>query len=336
LNNLKIEALKKIFSILLRVGVSIILLIFLFKQVDKKSLLEIIKNADKFLLFAAFLIFSLGYIICVLRWEMLLKAVKIHLPLKRVIISFSGGIFFSLFLPSTIGGDLMRSIDLAAYTKRPREVIATVLLDRLSGYVGLVLLALLALLFGWKFLQDKSVLLSIMIITALLIAILLVLFNKFVYFKINQLLHSPNAGRFRQLLKDLHQEVHYFRQHKKVIINNLIFSLLIQAVTPVTFFIIARSLGIKVDIIYFFIFLPIICAITLLPISIGGLGLRDASAIFFFAKVGIAKDSAFAMSLLNFFFIAVYGGLGGLIYVLTAHHRRIQHHKPLPIHTAGP
>lgn len=324
--------LKKILSILLRIGISIVLLIFLFEKVDKKALLGIIKNADKPLLFLAFCIFSLTYILCLFRWERLLRAVKIHLPLKRVIISFSGGTFFSLFLPSTIGGDLMRSLDLAAHTKRPREVIATVLLDRLSGYVGLVSLALLALLFGWRFLQDKSVLFSIVIITAVLIAILLVLFNRFLYSRINQLLHSPDAGRIRQLLKDLHQEMHYFKHHKKVIINNLILSVLIQAVAPATFFVVARSLGVRINIIYFFIFLPIIGAITLLPISIGGLGLRDATTIFFFAKAGVARDLAFAMSLLNFFFLLAWGILGGIIYVLTVHHRRIQHHKSPSVH----
>jgi len=326
--------LKKILLIILRVSISIILLIFLFKQVDKKDIFEIIKNADKPLLFLALCIFFLSYILCLFRWEMLLKAIKIHLPLKRVIISFCGGIFFSLFLPSTIGGDLMRSIDLATHTKRPREVIATVLLDRLSGYIGLTVLALLALVFGWRFIQDKNVLLSITIITAVLIAILLVLFNKFLYSKINQLLHSPNAGRLRELIKDLHQEIHYFKHHKKVIINSLIFSVLIQSVSPISFFVIGKSLGVEINIIYFFIFLPIIGAITLLPISIGGLGLRDATTIFFFAKAGVAKDLAFAMSLLGFFFLLIFGSLGGLIYVLTVHHRRIQHHKSPPIHTA--
>ena len=221
----------------------------------------------------------------------------------------------------------MRSIDLAAHTKRPGEVIATVVLDRLSGYIGLVLLALMSLVFGWKLIQDKSVLFSVSIITAILIAVLLVLFNKFLYSKINKLLHSPNAGKLRQLLKDLHEEIHYFRQNKKIIVNNLILSILIQTTAPLAFLVIALSLGIKVNIIYFFIFLPIINAITLLPISIGGLGLRDATTIFFFAKAGVSRDLSFAMSLINFFFILVCGALGGLIYVLTVHHRRIQYHK---------
>jgi len=322
---------KQFLAIFFRVGISIAMLIFLFTHIDSKSLLEIIKHADKPLLFLGFFIAFFSYLFCLFRWKMLLKAVGIDLPLKRVIISFAGGIFFSLFLPSTIGGDFMRTLDLSAHTGRPKDVIATVLLDRLSGYVGLVLLSLVALLIGWKFIQSKIILFSVAIITGILAAILLMLFNNFLYSRINIHLHSPNAGRIRKLIKNLHEEIYIFRNRKKVIVNNLIMSLLVQIVSPLISFVIALSLGIKINIIYFFIFLPIIGAITLLPISIGGLGLRDAATIFFFAKAGVSKDLAFAMSLISFFFLLVYGAIGGSIYVLTVHHRRIQHNQPPPL-----
>jgi len=330
-----IKKFKKFLSVLLRVGVSVIILFFLFRQVDEKVLFEIIKGSNKWFLLLAFVIFSSGYILGILRWEMLLKAIKINLSLKRIVISSAGGVFFSLFLPSTIGGDLVRSVDLAAHTKRPREVIATVLLDRLSGYVGLVLLALLSLAVGWKLVPLKSVLPAVFIITSILIAGLLVLFNKFAYNKVNKLLTSPSAGKIRESIKNLHHEIHLFRQQKKVISKNLGVSFLIQLSSPLAFYVIALSLGIKISVIYFFVFLPIIGAITLLPISIGGLGLRDATTIFFFGTVGVSKDLAFAMSLVSFFFILVFAAVGGLIYVLTVHHRRIQHHQSSPVHAAS-
>ena len=226
----------------------------------------------------------------------------------------------------------MRSLDLATHTHRPKEVIATVLLDRLSGYVGLVLLAVLALCFGGDLVRDPVVFIGISVIIGVLLVILLVIFNRPVYLRINWLLHSPNAGKFREMIKELHHELHIFRHHKDVIVKNVIISMFIQAVPPLTFYVIAVALGLKINLGYFFIFMPIIGAITLLPISIGGLGLRDASTILFFAKVGVAKDLAFAMSLLNFSFILVYGGLGGLIYVSTFRHRRIQHHQSPAIH----
>ena len=316
--------LKKIFSIILRVGISVCLLIFLFRNVDRKDLFETIKQVDIPTLLFAYIIFLLAYVLCLFRWQMLLKAVNIHIPLKRTIISFSGGVFFNLFLPSTVGGDFMRSLDLAAHTKRPREVVATVLLDRLSGYIGLVLLALVSVCFGWRLVSDGSVLLSLSLITGLLVAILLVLFNNRIYSWINKFMRSPNAGRIKSIITNLHQEIHTFKLNKMVIVKNVVISIFVQCLAPVSFFIIARSLGIKIGIIYLFVFLPIISAITLLPISIGGLGLRDATTIFFLAKVGVAKNTAFAMSLLNFSFIIATGLLGGLIYVLTIHHRRIQ------------
>lgn len=324
-------AFKKLFVVFLRIGISVVLLFFLFRGVDTKALFGLIKNADKLYLFFAFVSFFVIDLLCLLRWDMLLKAADIHLPLKRVIISFCGGIFFNLFLPSTIGGDLVRSIDLASHTKKTKEVVATVILDRLSGYVGLVLISLLAVLSGFRFVRDSSVIISILIITAALVSILLLLFNKFIYSKINRVLRSIRAGRIIESVKGVHQELHYFRKQKKAIFNNLALSFIIQAIFPLMVYFTGLALGIKIKIVYFFVFLPIISAITLLPISLGGLGVRDAMTVYFFAKAGVAKDPAFAMSLVNFSFILLYGSIGGIIYVLTLHHRRIQHRKAPPV-----
>lgn len=319
--------LKKIFTIFLRVGISIVLLAYLFKQTDEKALFNIVRNSDKALLVTAFFVFSLNYILCLFRWKMLLEAAKINLSLKRVIISFAGGTFFNLFLPSTIGGDFVRSVDLAIHTKRPREIIATVLLDRLSGYIGLVVVALVATLLGFKLIAEKGVFLSVGLITLILVLVLVVLFNKTVYSKINKFLHSARVGGIKESIKNLHHEMHIFRHKQDIILSNLVLSLLVQIISPVSFYIIALSLDVKVNILYFFIFMPIITAITLLPISIGGLGIRDTSTILFFAQAGIGKNTAFAMSLISFSFILICGILGGLIYVLTVRHRRLQHHK---------
>jgi len=323
---------KKILSIFLRIGISLALLIFLFyfKKIDARSLLADIKSADKPLLLLAFFISLFSYILGFFRWEMLLKAAEIYLPIKRVIISFSSGIFFNLFLPSTIGGDFARTIDLSKHTKRTKEVVATVFLDRLSGYVGLAITLLFSLILGWKLIKnDVTVLMPAALIILILIILLLVLFNKFLYSQINKLLEIPNAGKFRESIKNLLEEIHYFKGHKKVLFNNLVLSLFIQAIGPLVFYTAALSLGVtKINLLYFFIFIPIIGAITLLPISIGGFGVRESTSVLLFATAGITESLAVAMALLNSIFILIYGAIGGIIYVLTIHHRRIQHHQP--------
>jgi len=253
-----------------------------------------------------------------------LQAFSIQVPFKRILASFAGGIFFSSLLPSTIGGDFVRSFDLAMHTKKAKEVVATVILDRLSGCIGLLIVVIFALIFGWRYAQDNIILLPISIIASILILLLLVLFNNFVYSRVNSFLNSPRAGKIRGTLAQLHDEIYRFRDDKKTLVYNLSLSVLIQLGSPLSFYITSRALHQEVNVAYFFIFLPIIGAITLIPISIGGLGLRENMTVIFFKKAGMVTDLAATMSILNSLFILILAGFGGLIYVFTIHRRRIQ------------
>ncbi|TAM41267.1 flippase-like domain-containing protein [bacterium] len=321
---------KRILSVLLRVSISVILLVFLFKfnKIDIRGLLNDIRSVNKIFLGAGFAVFFLGYFLGFLRWRMLVSAAGIQISMKRLISSFSGGVFFSIFLPSTIGGDVVRTADLAEHTRKAKEVIATVFLDRLSGYISLVFVVLPAILLGRGLVRDKVVLSSVAVIIGLLVIILLVLFNSFIYSRITRFLTTPGAEKIKEMIKDMHREIHVFRHRRKIIVYNLFLSFLVQLITPVTIYFIALSLGVKINFIYFLIFMPIIGAITLLPVAIGGLGLRESLFVVYFAKAGVIKQLAVAMSLLSFSFIVIYGAIGGLIYVLTVHHRRLQSNKP--------
>lgn len=317
---------KNIFMVLLRILISFVLLVFLFKfnHIDLSTLFEDIRGADKLLLLVGLAIYSLIYILCFLRWKMLLAAAGVTAAFKKIISSYSGGVFFSVFLPSTIGGDLVKTVDLANHTKKGKEVVASVFLDRLSGYIGLVLVILPALFLGRNLILDKVVFSSVFVIIACLTVILLVLFNNFIYTQITRFLSTPGAKKIKEKIKEMHQEIHIFRNKKKVIIYNLMLSFTVQLLGPVSVYFIGLALGIKISFLYSLIFLPFIGAITLLPIAIGGLGLREGLFVVYFAKAGVIKQLALAMSLLSFTFIVFYAAIGGLIYVLTVHHRRLQ------------
>jgi len=324
------KILKQAFSVLLRIGVSIVLLALLFKfnKIDLGELAKDIRGADKGLLLIGCAIFIVTYVLGFLRWRMLLKAADMHIPPRKLISSFCGGMFFSIFLPSTIGGDVVRTADLAGHTKKTKEVIATVFLDRLSGYIGLVLVVIIAFFLDSRLLQDKVVLLSVGIIIGLLVVIILVLFNKHIYASATAFFSKPGrALKVKEMIRGLHHEIHIFRHRPQMIASNLLLSLAIQVIAPISTYFIALSLGIEVKLINYFIFLPIIGAITLLPISLGGLGLRESLFALYFAKVGVSKQLAVALSLLSFSFVVLFGAIGGVIYVLTVHHRRVQHHQ---------
>lgn len=315
---------KKIFSLILRIGISAILLFILFQKIDLKETFKIIASLNIYYFMLAALTFALVYFLVFYRWRMLLNAQGLNLPLRRVFSSFSGGIFFSLFLPSTIGGDIARSVDLGAHTKRHNVIIASVLLDRISGFVGLVIVAAVSLIFSHKLISEPSVYLIVFILLLLLAAILLFIFNKGIYKWIN---HSSKKGGFRETIRHLHSEIYFFRSRRSVLLINLIYSVMIQLCSSVFSYFLLCSLNARINILYIFVLSPVIMIITALPISIGGLGLRDASSIFFYTKVGVAKDIALGQSLLNFALAVCFGLVGGIIYVSSLHNRRLQPYK---------
>lgn len=261
------------------------------------------------------------YILCFIRWRLLLKSIGIHPPWKRLLISYFGGIFFNLFLPSTIGGDLVRVMDLTNHLKRTKEIAASVLIDRLIGFTALGLIALLAVISGYRYVEGLGILRLILILFIFLFSMITVLFTKNIFAKIKMFIPTQ---RLKSKAENLHAEIFYFRKRPQVLLKALGISFLTHFSFIISFYFIFLALQLKLNIIYIFIFLPIISVVAMIPISIGGLGLRDAGSVFFFAKVGIAKDAAVAASLLNFSFIAAIGVLCGVIYVIALYNRWLQ------------
>lgn len=200
--------------------------------------------------------------------------------------------------------------------------MASVVLDRLSGYTALTVVALGALLIGHKLITEIAVFFVLGIIVMLLAGILAILFNNFLFSKVSKFFSF--FGRIGETLSNLHYEIYKFREKKKIIFKNFLYSLIIQLIIPSSFYLLSLALATKISPVYFFILVPIISAITALPISIGGLGLREASSMFFFTTVGMSAEIAVTISLLSFFIIFLFGTAGGVIYVFAFSNRRLQ------------
>jgi len=308
---------------ILRISVSAALLIFLFHKIRPAALWEIVRESNKPLLLSALVLTVCGYVLCYFRWRMLLSLAGVRVSSARVLSAYGGGLFFGILLPSTIGPDLVRSLDLAARTKKASETVATVLLDRLSGFTGMVLVAITALILGARLIPDARIVGVIIMFSAALGCILVVIFNSRAYGSIKKLLHREQSGRIRSALASVHRHMHQLRAHRAKIAQNLALSVSVQLLSPLAAWLVALAFGVRIPLIYMFIFFPVITAVTMLPLSIGGLGLRDYTAVMLFAQVGVSANISFAVSLAIFAFTVACSALGGLIYVFTIHNRRI-------------
>ena len=316
------KRLKNIAFYLLRISITIVLLIFLFYKIDAKNIFEIVKGIDLSFLILAAALFIFVIFLLIIRWLMLLRALDIRVPLLRIIVAYMAGLFFNLFLPSSIGGDLIRGLDLSRFEKSKSKLFATVILDRLSGFVCVVILSFFALLFAYqRFVGDTAVLFSVGSLVVILIFTVLVLFNKEIFIKLSSVF--DRFGSIKQGLMNFNEYILLFRNKKRILVYNMALSLIAQILGAVVFYFIAVSTGVDLSLIFFFIFVPIVNAIAVLPITIGGLGLRDYFTVLFFAKVGVEKSQAISLSLIWFSFMVAVGLLGGIIYVITLRTRRV-------------
>ena len=315
------EKTKDLLSFLGRFGISAALLFWLFKMVNWQDTIEALKNADLTLILWAFAIHVLLQFVVLVRWFLFMKALSFEAPIIQVCRYYFIGLFCNLFLPTSIGGDLVKAYGLSRGAGQKPKVYASVVLDRLSGFAGLVIVALIAYGYGGKIIDAPSVIVPIAILTVLSLAIGGMLFNRPVYrFFCGVFLKIP---RFHKALMDMHKDVLLMQGKKRTGFGCIAVSCGVQVLSAYMYYLIALALHQPVLALEFMIFTPIIAAVSFLP-SIGGLGFREGGWVYLLGKIGIAGGIAMSLSLIGFFFVVVVGLVGGIIYVTTVSGGRVQ------------
>src|SRR3989337_2338488 len=106
----------------------------------------------------------------------------------------------------------------------------------------------------------------------------------------------------------------YKRRHD-ILVKAFICSLVVQGGVIIGYYVLGRGLGMDIPLAYYFLFIPLTTVISMLPISLSGLGIREGAFIFLFTMVGATKEQAITLSLLWFATAALVSMIGGVEYV---------------------
>lgn len=279
------------------------------------------RGSDVWRLTLAFILFIFLNFLIILRWQALLRGLSIRVGLPCVTITYLSSQFFNLVLPSTIGGDAMRTIDMARRASCATSgVLATVILDRVGGFFGLITVLSLALFFGYGILNDPAIIIMAFILFGLVLFLSGIAFSGRFF---NFIFRRVPFEKLKDYLYQIHAATASFKGRRRVLFFVWFLSCIGQAGIPFIYYLAAESLGVHVEPVYFFILVPVIMVFSVIPVSIGGLGVRDTACVVLLGKIGIAAEKAFALSLINFGFILIVGIMGGLVYVFALHRRRI-------------
>lgn len=308
--------------IFLRVAATFAILFALFKLVPYKKLVEVYKDSRKIYFVWTFLVFFFCHLLGAARWRFLLVSLGIKATKREVFYSFFCGLFFNLFFPSFVAGDVFRGFSISRRHGDLKKTASSVLMDRFSGSIALSLIALFAFIPKRSIFETSQVGMTLVALCSLVLFGFLVIFSRRVFSVLIKIFKKDSSLRGKFV--SFHDQLYFFKKHPKVFLGSLFyFSFPIQILSAVGFFLASKAFNLQMSLSYFLVLVPIIMAIALIPITIAGAGTREASAVYFFSLVGIEKSVGLGMSLVNLVFLVAMGILGGIFYV-SVYHRWFQ------------
>jgi len=308
---------RKTILIILRIAISVSLIAYLigtqFK--DLKNVVNILKTANIYLLLLSLSTHIFGIWITAVRWKTLLDTQKAELGVRTLTVSVLIGFFFNNFLPTSIGGDVFRAYDASRKGKIQIGTSASIILvERFSGVIAAATYAIVALFLGFTAIGNQSVIIPIVIFFVITIILAFLIINPSIL-RIDKLFDRFRIlRRLKGKLSDVYSTLQSFKKYKMALVKILVFSFLLQFAVILNYYLAARALGIELGLTSFLFIVPVVTTIAMLPISIGGMGLRENSLVFIMIALGAANDKAALCSLLTFMMLIIVGIIGGITY----------------------
>lgn len=297
---------------LLRILISLILLIIVIANVGADRLWETLTTIAPIWFLIALAIHLFGIVIRTFRWSMLIRSLGVQVPFGRLFYLYMAGTFFNTFLPTSIGGDVVKIVDLAPESGGARA-FSTVFADRLTGILGSSLIALIVAVFDPVDAPPALVALIALVSGGILVAAVLLTQRRLID---RVMRHVP--GWSKLLSKDKIRRVYEALTSYSlgVIARSTLISLPFTLTVIASQYALALGLGIQMPVQYFALFVPMTALVQMIPISFNGLGVREGTYQALFGTVGVAGEQAVAMSLMYYVLRVVAGLIGGLMYLI--------------------
>ncbi|MFM9835979.1 MAG: YbhN family protein [Methylophilaceae bacterium] len=273
---------------LLRLTITMTILAVILRATDIKQSLQILQHAQHDLLVLAILLQFGSTAVSAYRWQIIMQNLGFGQSFSFYWQSYFKGMFFNQGLPTSIGGDAVRVLDVAVHGFRKRDALYGVMVDRAVGLGALMLLSLLAYLLKPDLLPMHVYRPMLMLIIAGLTGFL----TLFIIGKMQWLNQYPKLIFLKIIAERLYQVFHTKR------IRLIALSLLIPLLALIGFFVTGWALGLRYDLMIYFAIVPVAIILTIIPASIAGWGVREGALVGLFSLIGANKAAVLTMSIL--------------------------------------
>jgi glycosyltransferase 2 family protein len=319
---------KRIAGQLLKWGVSIALVGWLLHRIGLGMIFGLLKQADPIWITAGLVLFFLSHLLGSVQWRMLLSSDDIHLTLKKVQSCYFVGLFFNNFLIGGAGGDVFRMLDVSKSSKKGTGAVSSVLLDRMMGFLVMSGMTVLAIPFALRLKHFGGTFwTSFFVMVAGWVFLLSFFFSKRFAKLFTWVLHPFIPAKMQVKMREVYRKIHAFGRQQALLLRTVLISLTVQSARILTHYLVARSFGVTVPPVYYFLFIPIIAIMATLPVSIGGIGLREQTGVVLFTLVGMTAVQAVAVEFTSYLVAIATSIPGGVIFAARGGFHHSTEHK---------
>lgn len=303
-------------KVMLKSAVSLALLYLIFRFIGINKLYNELLNANLFYILAAtfFVIFQIFFKVA--RWKAIVNVFNKSISLKSSLIYTLISFTFGIITPGRLGEFIKAKYLVEDIKLGPLKSFMTVVIDKIFDGLALILVGL----FGLYFFQETFEISRYALYT--FFSYILVLALTFIYFdKILELIYHILPKKYKINFKK-------FSINRKFYIKSLLFSVCIWVISTIQAFFIIKALGI-LSLSFFMVMglITLMAVSSMVPISIGGVGVREVVAISFLLMTGIPAEKSTAFSLIyTFITFGIPAVIGTVLYTkksISANVRRL-------------
>jgi glycosyltransferase 2 family protein len=299
--------------LVLQIGLSVALIAAVLWQADVHKIGNALRESSPAWFCAAIAINVVATFVMVVRWHLLLVARGRREPgLWWLFETYLIALLLGQVLPTAVGGDAVRAVDLARRTGARAEAVSSVVVDRVIGLAALGALAAGGALAGGSGIGRGSAValgLGVVAVTALAAV---ALFAQRLQPLLRRL--APRAARLRVEvpLRSLYRALHAYRGHPATLAWVFVLGAVAQALRAVSIGFLATGMGLDLGYATLLVLCPVLFLVTVVPASLNGIGLREATFVVVLGGAGVSREDAFALGLAYFAVGVIVGALGGL------------------------
>lgn len=308
---------RRLLVLAIKFAVSIGLLAVLFGRIEISRLWVVMREASMTWLLASLCLYLVMILISAWRWRLLLNAQHVAVSGARLVNSYLVATFFNNFLPSNIGGDVIRIADTAPASGSKTLATTVVLMDRGIGLLGLVLVAAV----GASSVSGATGM-PPWFVPALWIG-----FAVGAAVVVPVVLKPHGVAKVLNPLRRIHQEwvseriarltsaLARFGESPQAMVWGFAGAVATQAVLVGFYAAIVRSMGIPLAWSHLAVLVPLSFIVQMAPVSVNGFGVREATFSVYFSRLGLPIESAIAVSFMGAVLIMVFSLSGAVAYL---------------------